>query len=144
MESVRAWVHCGARQMAYARAGNGRTLVLLTEWKTEEPFPLLFQALAQTFRVILPDLASAGGCEGMCGVGELLDTLGLGRVSVIADAKFAADALLVARAEPDRIERVALIAPQVPGEELPSLQVVQLDREPTAEQIDALMAFVNA
>jgi hypothetical protein len=51
---------------------------------------------------------------------------------------------LVARAEPDRIERVALIAPQVPGEELPSLQVVQLDREPTAEQIDALMAFVNA
>lgn len=129
--------------MAYARAGNGRTLVLLTEWNREDPFPALFEALAQSFRVILPDLASAGGCDGLCGVGELLDTLGLGRVTVIADAKFAADALLVARAEPERIERVALIAPLVPGEELPALQVVQLDREPTAEQIDALLAFVN-
>ena len=130
--------------MAYARAGHGRTLILLTEWNREDPLPGLFEALAQSFRVILPDLASAGGCEGMCGVGELLDTLGLGRVSVIADAKFAADALVVARAEPDRIERVALIAPQLSGEELPALQVVQLDREPTAAQMDALLAFVNA
>jgi hypothetical protein len=45
---------------------------------------------------------------------------------------------------PDRIERVALIAPQLPGEELPPLQVLQLDPQPTPEQIDALMAFVSA
>jgi pimeloyl-ACP methyl ester carboxylesterase len=78
-----------------------------------------------------------------CGVGELLDTLGLGRISVVADAQFAADALLAARAVPDRIERVALIAPQLPGEELPSLHVLQLDPQPTPEQINALMAFVS-
>ena len=132
--------------MAYARAGSGPTLVLLTHWDSSAPLPAIFAALAQSFRVILPDLSSAPECsEGMsCGVGELLDTLGLGRISLVADAQFAVDALLAARAVPDRIERVALIAGQVPGEELPSLQVLQLDAEPTAEQIDALMAFVSA
>jgi pimeloyl-ACP methyl ester carboxylesterase len=142
MESVRAWVHCGARQMAYARAGSGRTLVLLTEWTSEAPVPAIFEALTGSFRVILPELSTGTGCG--CGVVDLLDTLGVSRVSLIADAAFAADALQAARTEPERIERVALITPQLGGEVPLSLKVVTMDAEPTPEQIEALMEFVNA
>jgi hypothetical protein len=49
MEPVRAWVHCGLGRWLM-RAGNGRTLVLLTEWNCNAPVPAVFLALAQSFR----------------------------------------------------------------------------------------------
>src|SRR6185369_3169354 len=112
MDTVRAWVHCGARQLAYARAGTGPTLVLLTDWNGEVPLPRLFEELATSFRVILPELANVPRCPEAtgCGVGDVLDTLGLHSASLVADPAYAADALQLALAEPERIERVVMLS----------------------------------
>ncbi len=62
----------------------------------------------------------------------------------MVDSRYAGEALRLARAEPERIERMALITREIAGEDpVPPLKVVRIDRQPTAEQMEALLAFVS-
>ena len=147
MDTVRAWVHCGARQLAYARAGSGPTLVLLTDWNGEVPLPRLFEELATSFRVILPELANVPRCPEAtgCGVGDVLDTLGLHSASLVADPAYAADALQLALAEPERIERVVMLSSSgLAGSVAPRVEVLHIDSQPSHEQLQALRAALGA
>lgn len=146
METTRAWVHCGARQLAYARAGSGPTLVLLTEWSSELPLPKLFEELSASFRVILPELAGVPRCPDAkgCGVGDLLDTLGLHSASLVADPSYAAEALQLALAEPERIERVVMLSSSgLAGSVVPRVEVLHIHEQPTRAQLNALRVFLG-
>ena len=120
-ECTRAWAHDGAHQIEYARAGAGRTVLLLAD--SAEPgqrLPPLFCELARRHRVIQPMTVQAQG-ELTDWLHGFLDALGFRRVSLVATPQQALAALQFAMAEPDRIDRLVLLTEGAPAERLVAL-----------------------
>lgn len=155
-QPVRAWVHCGAQQTAYARAGSGPAVIILTRKDAGASAPWF--ELARSFRVILPDLEQPCGCrpDGPDWLGDFFEALGLRRASLIADEHYALAALHFALATPERIDRIALLrddkngqaslAPLtdvLAGRSLPMLLLPLTEAEPLSAQLPRLADFLG-
>ena len=109
MTTARAWAHCANRQIAYTRAGNGPTLMLLTTATLDDLIDAPAGELARSFRLIRPDLTELENEPMLCAscVTEFLEALGVNRAIVVADPRYAA---MLAQLGPiDRIERVIVL-----------------------------------
>jgi hypothetical protein len=115
MTTARAWAHCANRQIAYTRAGNGPTLVLLTTATLDDLMDAPAGELARSFRLIRPELSELENEPTLCAscVTEFLEALGVNQAIVIADPKYAG--MLEQLGPIDRIERVVVLpAPLAP------------------------------
>ena len=109
MTTAGAWAHCANRQIAYTRAGNGPTLMLLTTATLDDLIDAPAGELARSFRLIRPDLTELENEPMLCAscVTEFLEALGVNRAIVVADPRYAA---MLAQLGPiDRIERVIVL-----------------------------------
>lgn len=89
------------------RAGRGAPVVLLVQ--DPEVAELLVTGFPRRFRALAPILGSATEArtpDFSSWVRRFLDALGTPRVSLVADASFAADALGYALQDPDRVDRL--------------------------------------
>ena len=109
----RASVCSGTVETAYRRAGRGDTIVALAarEWRGA---PVLFPALAREFRLIVPELDRPNDAPGArppfaVWLTAFLDGLGLDRVTLLADERFAGAALGSALIEPGRVARLVVV-----------------------------------
>src|SRR5262245_23183287 len=123
MQSTRAWVHDGVRQIEYERAGAGPTVIMLVNGAVADGARArIFAELSRTCRVICPEWNSAQSNSREGTVAEdltdwlagFLDALGVARASVVASDQQALSALRFALTEPDRVERIALLLFQAP------------------------------
>jgi len=111
-------VFCGATAWAgtelvqFQQAGRGKPLVMLAPGAEAGTEPRLAQALANRFRVVLPTITLRHGAEPATPVGEtierLLDTLGFGRVVLVATPPYASAALAYALTDAERVERLVI------------------------------------
>jgi pimeloyl-ACP methyl ester carboxylesterase len=155
-QPVRAWVHCGAQQTAYARAGSGPAVMVLTRNNAEASTPWF--ELARSFRVILPDLEQPCGCkpDGPDWLTDFFDALGLPRASLVADEHYALPALHFALTAPERIASITLLRKDesgqgsfepltdvLAGRGLPMLLLPLTTAEPLSAQLSLLIAFLT-
>jgi hypothetical protein len=117
MTSARAWAHCGNRQIAYARAGNGRTLVLLTTATLDDLTRAPASELARSFRLLRPELSELAGQPILCAscVSGFLEALGVDRAVIVADPKYAGAVEQIAAIGAERVERVVLLPQPLSG-----------------------------
>jgi pimeloyl-ACP methyl ester carboxylesterase len=121
-------VQAGEVRLHVAEAGDGPPLILLHGWPQHWwSWRRLIPALAETYRVLVPDLRGWGWSDAPPGdyakstfaadVLALLDAEGLGAVRIVAHDWGAYAAFLIALEQPSRVERlVALdVAPPWPG-----------------------------
>lgn len=155
MQSSRAWVHDGVRQIEYVRAGTGPTVVMLFDSAVDEvERDGVFAQLTRTCRVIQPDWNP--GAEDLTDwLAGFLDALGVARVSVVASDQQALSALRFALTDADRVERIALLLFQAPGPEnsqvlsdvlthrRQSLLVLSANGTGLLEQVDSLTEFLT-
>jgi pimeloyl-ACP methyl ester carboxylesterase len=95
--------------MRYRRAGTGRPLLMLRS--SLEPLPLwaeLDEALVGAFRVLTPDVPSAG-VDAAAWMRGFLEGVGLERVSIIADDSLCITALELVLLNADQVERMVLV-----------------------------------
>ena len=117
---ARAWVHAGAHQTEYARAGAGRAVILLASDRAlHATAQMLFDALRPSMRVLWPEPPLKECAQLDYWLPGFLDALGLADTSIIALPDFGVPALHFALAEPERVERLVLLLPTpANGEEL--------------------------
>jgi pimeloyl-ACP methyl ester carboxylesterase len=144
-------VHDGNREIEYVRAGSGRTVILLAGPAANGSAPL-FEALAHKHRVIQPTNHEAA--SNLTWLAGFLDCLGVARMSLIASAEYALPALQFALAEPERVERLALLNADAQDAENAPLTDVLVERSqpllllaangngPLPTQIQALVEFL--
>lgn len=104
----------GSTETVYHRAGAGSPVILLYYSGLPDPFVVrLFERLALRFRVIAPVRPAEVGNGGQVAISQwlrdLVDGLGLLRVSLVADEGFAAATLGFALAESERVADVVAI-----------------------------------
>jgi len=112
MTPAQAWAHCGTREIAYTREGNGATLVLLTTASLAELIGGPADELARSFRLIRPELEGlAVDQPAVCAtcLRDFMDALGIERAVVIADPQHANAAQRLAELEPERVPRVIVV-----------------------------------
>ena len=109
MTTARAWAHCANRQIAYTRAGNGPTLMLLTTATLDDLVDAPAGELARSYRLIRPELSELENEPMLCAscVTEFLEALGVHQAIVIADPRYAG--MLAQLGTIDRIERVIVL-----------------------------------
>jgi pimeloyl-ACP methyl ester carboxylesterase len=119
--------------MLYREAGEGPPILLVhglidSSWTWRKVAPVL----AMRHRVIVPDLFGHGGSAGPAGIDyslgghagalrDLLDDLGLDRVTVVGHSLGGGVALDFAYLFPERVERMVLVSPGGLGRELSPL-----------------------
>lgn len=105
-----AWA--GSELVEFQQAGRGKPLLMLAPGAEAGTEPRLAQALANRFRVVLPTITLRHGAEPATPVGEtierLLDTLGFGRVVLVATPPYASAALAYALTDAERVERLVI------------------------------------
>lgn len=102
--------------MRYRRAGAGRPLLVLRS--SHEPHPLwaeLDDALVGAFRVLTPDVPSAG-VDVVAWMRDFLEGVGLERVTIIADDSLCITALEMVLLNADQVERMVLVPAGNAGE----------------------------
>ncbi len=122
----RKTISAAGLHLAYLEAGDGPPLLLIhgygggaIAWEHQIP------ALARRFRVFAPDLPGHGGSEKphvpyrpdlfVRAMEGFLDAVGLDRPVVIGQSMGGAVALALASRRPERVDRLVLIDPLVPG-----------------------------
>jgi pimeloyl-ACP methyl ester carboxylesterase len=106
--SFRAVVRVGDSVVEYSRSGCGRPVVLLGV-----PSQSALQiGLSERFKLVVPETAPAG--DFMAWLGSFLDGLGLTQVDLVADG-FAQPVVEFALQQPERVNRIVLLAAR-PGE----------------------------
>ncbi|MGH7469898.1 MAG: alpha/beta fold hydrolase [Longimicrobiales bacterium] len=153
LQSARAWVHDGVRQIEYVRAGAGRTVILL-DGSAANGSVSLFTELARDFRVIQPEGHPA--VSDLSWLAGFLDALGMTQVSLVANGEHALAALRFTLTESDRVERLAILMscaadPQdtqplsdiLVDRKQPLLLIACPEGEPTEEQRQALAGFLT-
>jgi hypothetical protein len=118
---ARAIVDAGAVATSYLRAGAGAPVVLLTSAHSDDVAggPLL-AGLAAHYRVIAPDLAAGGPTPAGCPtcfaawLRGVLDGIGAGCVSIVAEEAYALRVLSFVFSDPARVDRVALFFHDAP------------------------------
>jgi pimeloyl-ACP methyl ester carboxylesterase len=118
-EIVRAAVHVAGRRMVYWRGGSGPAVLLAHASAADAGEAAAWLcALAGRLRVFAPYPGESQRDEGEPSLAlrlrHFLEGVGLERVSVIADHASAAEVLWLALAEPERIERIAIVLPEHP------------------------------
>lgn len=95
--------------MCYRRAGTGHgVLILIAPDEPQSLWPALDDALAQRFRVIVPELpADRAGVAAW--LGDFLDGLGVAGLAVVATASLRPAVLELVRRDRDQVARVAII-----------------------------------
>jgi hypothetical protein len=146
-EIVLATVHAGGEEMHYGRLGAGPPVLLVMPEAADSGVPArLVEALSERFRVYV--LTSPGCGEGGAPAALLLqrflDGVGLERVCVVADASCAAEVLWLARADPERIERVALVLGEAADPAVPATLPVLGDEPNGSAMLLLRMGFPRA
>ena len=123
-EAIRARVFTGDVSIPYVLAGEGLPVLLLRPESDGEPTDeatddLCFRGLARHLRVVAPVLPNGGDVHAAGGRGarsafsrqvrDFMDGLGLARVSVVAQGRFAVPALGFSLVDPERVRRLALV-----------------------------------
>ena len=105
-----AEIHAHDHVMRYRRSGLGRAvLVLLHSADGPEPlWPELVDALADRFRLIVPELPAAGADVAVW-LTDFLEGLGTAGVVVIAADPFCIPALELALLDADQVARMVLV-----------------------------------
>jgi hypothetical protein len=117
---VRARVCAGDVSISYVQAGEGLPVVVLGAAPESDTTRLLFlERLSRHLRVLAPAMEdgarAAGGGDGGTRVAfsrrlrDFIDGLGLGPVGLVAEESFGVRALAFSLADPERVERVALV-----------------------------------
>jgi hypothetical protein len=117
---VRAQVFAGDVSISYVQAGEGRPVVVLGASPESDTTRLLFlERLSRHLRVLAPAMEdgarAAAGEDGGTRVAfsrwlrGFIDGLGLGPVGLVAEEAFGVPALAFSLADPERVERVALV-----------------------------------
>jgi hypothetical protein len=112
-ESVRAesWAEVRARDhvVRYRRSGLGRAVLVLVPPDHADPiWPELLDALAATFRLIVPEPPAAEP-DAAAWLATFLEGLGASNVGILAAGCFCIPALESALAEADQIARIVLV-----------------------------------
>ncbi len=95
--------------MRYRRSGAGRAVLVLRSGDGPEPlWPELVDALAARFRLIVPELPSAGA-DVAAWLTDFLEGLGTPGVAVVAADPFCIPALELALLDTDQVARMVLV-----------------------------------
>lgn len=104
-----AEVRAGDRVMRYRRIGSGRPVVLVGGTTAADSlWPELADALADHFRVIVPESPSCGA-DFACWLSDFVEGLGMSEVGLVASDAFCASAIDLVRRDADRIGRVVVV-----------------------------------
>ena len=105
-----AEVRAAGTTTRYMRAGNGRPVLLLCDC-ADDRFPLLFGALAGSYRVIAPvqHAGEQGACMSVDCLAAFIEGLGLTSVPIVAAGPSSGPASALARLHRDRIDRLVLL-----------------------------------
>ena len=108
--TFRAVVQAGSTVTSYLRAGAGRPVVVLSRTAPDHaPTSALIETLRTAFRVMVPQLALEPAAS-MEWLAAFLDGLGLHQVGIIVDQALAPELLGFAREEPQRVDRIVILA----------------------------------
>ncbi|MGY6633488.1 MAG: alpha/beta hydrolase [Alkalilacustris sp.] len=118
-------IDCGAVRLAVHEAGHGAPVILLHGFpQTHMTWARVAPALAERFRVIVPDLRGYGGSDApgddaahtvyskramAADIVGLMDALGIARASILGHDRGARVAYRLALEHPDRLDRLGII-----------------------------------
>jgi len=105
---ARAFACLGPVSIAYSCSGRGKPVLLLVPgFSLRER---LRERLADRFKVLAPEIGyRSGGIRGRLWLNGLIDTLGLARPQVVVAGPRVLEALTYGIAEPDQVDRIAIL-----------------------------------
>ena len=123
--AFRAVVDAGEVETEYVRAGSGEAVLYLRCGPVDPEADELFVALAERYRVIVPQSMSLAAAVTPPGAGEsvftrwldgFLEGLGILRASLVVEEPLGAEALRFAVARATQVARLVILAPDVADE----------------------------
>lgn len=123
--AFQAVVDAGDVETEYVRAGRGRVVLYLRATAADPDDDELFAALAERFRVIVPQSTSLGATVAPPDAGDsaftrwlhgFVEGLGILEASLVVEEPLGAEALRFAMARPTLVTRLVILAPDVSGE----------------------------
>jgi pimeloyl-ACP methyl ester carboxylesterase len=123
--AFQAVVDAGEVETEYVRAGSGQVVLYLRGGPVDPEEDELFVALAERFRVIVPQSTSLGATIAPAGSGDsafthwldgFLEGLGILQASLVVEEPLGAEALRFAMARPALVARLVILAPDASPE----------------------------
>ena len=123
--AFQAVVDAGEVETEYVRAGSGRVVLYLRGASVDPDEDELFVALAERFRVIVPQSTSLAATITPAGSGDsaftrwldgFLEGLGILQASLVVEEPLGAEALRFAMARPALVVRLVILAPDASPE----------------------------
>ena len=123
--AFQAVVDAGEVETEYVRAGSGQVVLDQRGAPVDPEEDELFVALAERFRVIVPQSTSLAATVAPAGTGDspftrwldgFLEGLGILQASLVVEEPLGAEALRFAIARPAHVVRLVILAPDAGGE----------------------------
>jgi hypothetical protein len=123
--AFRAVVDAGEVETEYVRAGSGQAVVYLRGGPVDPESDELFVALAERYRVIVPQSMSLAAAVTPPGAGDsvftrwlegFLEGLGIMTASLVVEEPLGAEAIRFAAARPSQVVRLVILAPDATEE----------------------------